>query len=283
MINNVQSLKDKLRNVAKEKNVDFNVAMRFYMYDCFIKRLSQSHFKENFILKGGFYLSTLFGIDTRSTMDIDTAIMNLNLTKENLRDIFNEIIKIDVQDNVKFQIEKLEHIRDENEYGGLRVTIEFKFETLHDRFHIDIATGDPIYPEPYDYNYNSIIEHDIYPIKSYSIETVLSEKIETILRRLEANGRMKDFYDIYLINKFTFKEIDKSNFRKAIEMTFAYRNFNNNIYECFMIIEDSHLLQMRWSAYVRKNKYARGISFQDTISCLKNYIDILLPVYINEK
>lgn len=178
MIKSVQSLKDKLRNVAKEKNVDFNVVMRFYMYDCFIKRLSQSHFKENFILKGGFYLSTLFGIDTRSTMDRDTAIMNISLSKENIIKIINEIINIDVHDHAKFQINKIEQIRDENEYGGLRVTIEFKFEMLHDRFHIDIVTGNPIYPEPYDYNYKSIVEQEVYSVKSYTLETVLSEKLK---------------------------------------------------------------------------------------------------------
>lgn len=279
MIKSAQSLKDKLRNISREKGVNFNSVMRFYMYDCFIKRLSLSIYRENFILKGGFYLSILFGIDTRSTMDIDTAIMNTSLSKENIIKIINEIINIDVHDHAKFQINKIEQIRDENEYGGLRVTIKFKFETIQDSFHIDVATGDPIYPEPYDYNYKSIVEQEVYPVKSYTLETVLSEKIETILRRLEANGRMKDFYDIYLIYKFTFERLNIDYFRNAIEKTFSYRGFKDDLYDCFLIIENSSILQRKWNAYVRKNKYARGITFSDTIYCLKRYIDVLVPIY----
>ena len=187
MIKSAQSLKDKLRNISREKVVDFNSVMRFYMYDCFIKRLSLSIYRDNFILKGGFYLSTLFGINTRSTMDIDTTIMNTSLSKENIIKIINEIINIDVHDHVKFQTNKIEQIRDENEYGGLRVTIKFKFETIQDSFHIDIATGDPIYPKPHDYNYRSIVGEEIYPVKSYTLETILSEKIETILRKYKEN------------------------------------------------------------------------------------------------
>ena len=278
MIKSAQSLKDKLRNISREKDVDFNSVMRFYMYDCFIKRLSLSIYRDNFILKGGFYLSTLFGINTRSTMDIDTTIMNTSLSKENIIKIINEIINIDVHDNIKFQINKIEQIRDENEYGGLRVTIKFKFETIQDSFHIDIATGDPIYPKPHDYNYRSIVGEEIYPVKSYTLETILSEKIETILRRLEANGRMKDFYDIYLIYKFTFERLNKDRFRNAVKKTFSYRAFNDDLYDCFVIIEHSSILQRKWNAYVRKNKYARNITFSDTICCLKKYIDLLVPI-----
>ena len=278
MIKSAQSLKDKLRNISREKDVDFNSVMRFYMYDCFIKRLSLSIYRDNFILKGGFYLSTLFGINTRSTMDIDTTIMNTSLSKENIIKIINKIIKIDVHDHVKFQINKIEQIRDENEYGGLRVTIKFKFETIQDSFHIDIATGDPIYPKPHNYNYRSIVGEEIYPVKSYTLETILSEKIETILRRLEANGRMKDFYDIYLIYKFTFERLNKDRFRNAVKKTFSYRAFNDDLYECFVIIEHSSILQKKWNAYARKNKYARNITFSDTICCLKKYIDLLVPI-----
>lgn len=278
MIKSAQSLKDKLRNISREKDVDFNSVMRFYMYDCFIKRLSLSIYRDNFILKGGFYLSTLFGINTRSTMDIDTTIMNTSLSKENIIKIINEIINIDVHDHVKFQINKIEQIRGENEYGGLRVTIKFKFETIQDSFHIDIATGDPIYPKPHNYNYRSIVEEEMYPVKSYTLETILSEKIETILRRLEANGRMKDFYDIYLIYKFTFERLNKDRFRNAVKKTFSYRAFNDDLYDCFLIIEHSSILQKKWNAYVRKNKYARNITFSDTICCLKKYIDLLVPI-----
>lgn len=130
MNNSAQAVKDRLKNISKEKNVDFNSIMRFYMYDRFVERLSKSKYKDNFVLKGGFYLSVLLGIDNRSTMDIDTLIRNIAFTKKNLIKMVNEIINIDVQDNVKFIIEKTEPIRGEEEYGGLRITIIFTLENI---------------------------------------------------------------------------------------------------------------------------------------------------------
>ena len=132
MSNSIQAVKDKLRNISREKNIDFNSVMRFYMYDRFVERLSKSKYKDNFILKGGFYLSKLFGLDNRSTMDIDTAIRKTNLSLENVIKMITEIINIDVDDNVKFEIEKTESIRDEDEYGGLRITIKFTLENIID-------------------------------------------------------------------------------------------------------------------------------------------------------
>ena len=143
--NTAQSVKDKLKNISKEKNVDFNSVLRFYMYDRFIERLAKSKYKENFILKGGFYLSNIFGIDNRSTMDIDTAIRNVEFTEINLVTMITEIINLDIEDNVSFEIKKIEPIRDEDEYGGFRITFIFKLENMRDSFHIDLATGDPIY------------------------------------------------------------------------------------------------------------------------------------------
>ncbi len=181
MNNIAQSVKDKLRNISKEKNVDFNAVMRFYMYDRFIERLSKSKYRENIILKGGFYLSSLFGIDNRSTIDIDTSVQKTKFTSENIIKIVTEIINIDVKDNVKFRIEKTESIRDEDEYGGLRITVNFSLENIKDKFHIDIATGDPIYPGPNYYSYEPLIGNEVYKVWSYNLETILAEKLETIL------------------------------------------------------------------------------------------------------
>lgn len=217
MSNSAQAVKDKLKNISKDKNVDFNSVMRFYMYDRFIERLSKSKYKDNFILKGGFYLSKLFGLDNRSTMDIDTAIRKTKFTEDNVIKMITEIINIDINDNVKFEIEKREFIRDEDEYGGLRITINFMLENMKDSFHIDIATGDPIHPGPDDYKYESLIGNEVYKVWSYNLETVLAEKIETILGKLEISSRMKDYYDIYLIHKFKFNKINKTKFRGAVE------------------------------------------------------------------
>lgn len=280
MSNSAQAVKDKLKNVSKEKNIDFNSVMRFYMYDRFVERLSKSKYKDNFILKGGFYLSKLFGIDNRSTMDIDTAIRKAKFTEENIIKMITEIINIDVDDNVTFKIEKTELIRDEDEYGGLSVTINFMMENIKDKFHIDIVTGDPIHRGPDDYYYQSLIGNEVYKVWSYNLETVLAEKIETILSKLETSSRMKDYYDIYLIHKFKFNKINKTKFRGAVEKTFEKRNFNADLITNLNIVKDSRILREKWTSYARKNNYARDLDFEETIKCLEDFIDILVPVAV---
>lgn len=280
MSNSAQAVKDKLRNISKEKNIDFNSVMRFYMYDRFVERLSKSKYKDNFILKGGFYLSKLFGLDNRSTMDIDTAIRKTKFTEENIIKMITEIINIDVDDNVKFGIEKTEPIRDEDEYGGLRITINFTLENMRDSFHIDIATGDPIHPGPDDYKYESLIGNEVYKVWSYNLETVLAEKIETILSKLEASSRMKDYYDIYLIHKFKFNKINKTKFRGAVEKTFEKREFNADLIVNLNVVKDSKILRDKWTSYSRKNSYARNLEFDETIKCLEEFIDIIVPVAV---
>lgn len=278
MSNSAQAVKDKLREISKEKNVDFNSVMRFYMYDRFVERLSKSKYKDNFILKGGFYLSKLFGLDNRSTMDIDTAIRKTKFTEENIIKMITEIINKDVDDNVKFGIEKTEPIRDEDKYYGLRITINFTLENIRDRFHIDIATGDPIHPGPDDYKYESLIGNEVYKVWSYNLETVLAEKIETILSKLEASSRMKDYYDIYLIHKFN--KINKTKFRGAVEKTFEKREFNADLIANLNVVKDSKILRDKWTSYSRKNSYARNLEFDETIKCLEEFIDIIVPVSI---
>lgn len=280
MNNSAQSVKDKLKNISREKNVDFNSIMRFYMYDRFIERLAKSKYKDNFILKGGFYLSKLFGLDNRSTMDIDTAINKTMFTEENVIKKITEIINIDVDDSVKFKIEKKELIRDEDEYGGLRITINFTLENMKDSFHIDIATGDPIYPCPINYKYESLIGNEVYQVWSYNLETVLAEKIETILSKLEASSRMKDYYDIYLIHKFKFNKINKNEFRGAVEKTFEKREFNADLIASLNIVKNSKILKDKWASYSRKNSYAKNLEFGATIKCLEEFIEILIPVVV---
>ena len=280
MSNSAQAVKDKLKNVSREKNVDFNSVMRFYMYDRFVERLSKSKYKDNFILKGGFYLSKLFGLDNRSTMDIDAAIRKAEFTEKNLIKMINEIINIDVGDNVKFKIEITEPIRDEDEYGGLRITINFMLENIKDKFHIDLATGDPIYPRPDNYKYESLMGDEIYKVWSYNLETVLAEKIETILSKLETSSRMKDYYDIYLIYKFKFDKIDKEKFRGAVEKTFKKREFDADLITYLNIVKESKVLKDKWISYSRKNSYARDVEFEDTLKCLEQFIDIIVPVAV---
>ena len=278
MSNSLQAIKDKIIKISNEKNVEFNTVMRFYMYDKFIERLAKSKYKDNFVLKGGFYLSKLFGIDNRSTIDIDAMIRKTKFEKENIIKMITEIIDINIDDNTKFEIKKTEPIRDEDEYGGLRITINFSLENMKDSFHIDVATGDPIYPGPIDYKYETLIDGNFYKVWSYSLETALAEKIETILTKLETSSRMKDYYDIYLIHKFNV--INKTKFKIAIEKTFKKRNFKADLITNLNIVKNSKVLKEKWKSYSRKNSYAKDLSFDETIKCLEEFVKLIVVVAI---
>ena len=208
-------------------------------------------------------------------MDIDTAIRYIEFKEENLVKMISEILNIDISDNVKFKIEKTEPIRDEDEYGGLRITISFNLENIRDKFHIDLATGDPIYPKAINYKYEALIENKSYSVWSYNIETLLAEKMETILSKLETSSRMKDYYDIYLIHKFSFNKINKDILKGAVKRTFKKRNFKANIINNFTIIEESKILRENWLSYTRKNKYAKDIKFEEIIRCLRDFIELI--------
>lgn len=275
---NSMQLKDKLRSIFKEKNVDFNTLLRLYMYDRFLERLSKSKYRDNFILKGGFYLSTLFGVENRATMDIDTTFRNASFDEETIIKMINEIVSIKIDDNAKLSYLGIEPIRDEDEYGGFRVTILVKYETMKQSFHIDIATGDPITPKEIRYKYLPLLGAYYVDLYAYNMETILDEKIETMLNRLELNGRTRDFYDIYLIYKKEWQNINIDHFRKAIDKTFTKRKYNGNPFEALDIIRNSEILKERWNKYQRNFSYAEGIEFEDIMNCLEIMIEQFEPV-----
>ena len=270
---NSMQLKDKLKNISNEKNVDFNTLLRLYMYDRFLERLSKSKYRDNFVLKGGFYLSTLFGVENRATMDIDTAFRNANFDEKTIVKMIKEIISIEVDDNAKLKYIGISPIRDEDEYGGFRVTIQVEYDNMKQSFHIDIATGDPITPKEIRYKYLPLLGDYYVDLYAYNMETILAEKIETMLSRLELNGRTRDFYDIYLIYKKEWQSINIDHFRKAIDKTFAKRKYNGNPFEALDIIRNSEILKERWNKYQRNFSYAEGIEFEDIMNCLEIMIE----------
>ena len=268
-------LKDKLKNISKEKNVDFNTLLRLYMYDRFIERLSLSKYKDNFILKGGFYLSTLFGVENRTTMDIDTAFKNANFNEGTIVEMLKEILSIEINDSAKLNYLGLSPIRNEAEYGGFRADIQIEIDNIKEKFHIDIATGDPITPKEINYKYKPILGDNYIKLWAYNIETVLAEKIETVLSRVELNGRMRDFYDIYLIYTRDWENVNLEYFRNAIEKTFYKREYVGEPLVALDLIIDSNVLKERWKNYQKRYKYASNIDFDEILICLKKIIDII--------
>ncbi|HOO67832.1 MAG TPA: nucleotidyl transferase AbiEii/AbiGii toxin family protein [Bacilli bacterium] len=275
---NSMQLKDKIRNIANKKNIDFSNVFRLYMYDRFIERLSVSKYKDNFILKGGFYLSALFGIENRATMDIDTAITKAIFNEKHIRKMLEIIVKINLNDNAILKLVKLVTIREEDDYGGYRATISVEIENIRESFQIDIATGDPITPKAIIYKYLPTLGNKHINLWAYNIETVLAEKIETILTRATGSSRIRDYYDIYLIYKMYWDNVNKYHFRKAVENTFKKRKFNKDINETINIIKNSLVLKERWVSYTKKYKYAKDISFDEILKCLESIVSHLYNI-----
>ncbi|MEA5017561.1 MAG: nucleotidyl transferase AbiEii/AbiGii toxin family protein [Erysipelotrichaceae bacterium] len=272
---NDRQLKDKIRNIAKKKNVDFNTVFRLYMYDRFIERLAISKYKDNFIIKGGFYLSVLFGVENRATMDIDTAITNASFDVGNIKNMLEDIISIDINDNAILKLTSISSIRDIDEYGGYRVTIHIIIENIKEVIQIDIATGDPITPGAINYKYLPILGNEVIYLWAYNIETVLAEKLETILSRAEANSRTRDYYDVYMICEMYLESINIIDLKKAVRKTFEKRKYNGNIINTLKVIEESVILLNRWQSYSTKYNYARDVSYMDVIESLQTLIRII--------
>lgn len=273
---NSRQVKDKLKNIAIKRNLDFNTLLRLHMYDRFIERLSVSKYRDNFILKGGFYLSILFGLESRSTKDIDTAIKDANFTKENVEEMIKNIISIDINDGALIDFVEIDNIREEDQYGRFRVVLNVKVGTIRENFQIDIATGDPITPSPIIYKYRSILGDNYVNVWAYNIETVIAEKLETILRRAEANSRIRDYYDLYLIYTKGWKKVNIRNLRKAVIKTFQKRNYNGDIDETISILKESEIIKKHWNLYKKKYDYASNIDYNEIIKCIEEIAKVII-------
>ena len=223
-------------------------------------------------------ISSIVGIDMRNTLDMDATIKGFELTKKNLQKILNEIITINVGDDVTFEILMIKDIRDEAEYFGYRVTLNAKFDTIFQKFKIDISTGDVITPKEIEYNFKLLFEDRKIGILAYNLETVLSEKIEGVISKGIANTRARDYYDIFILEKFQKNNINNKVLKQAIINKFLERGtyeYLENIEKCMSEIENSEDLKEIWKNYQNKFSYAEDISYQDTINAIKEFIKIV--------
>lgn len=272
MIKNAKSLKDKARNVANENAISIQQVLQNYMFERVLERLSKSEYKENFIIKGGLLLSSIMGINLRTTMDMDTNITGINLDKEELSKILNEVLNMDIGDNVAFKIEKIEDIKQEEYYGGYQFKIIATYENIKVQFHIDVSTGDVITPRAIEYKYKKLFDNSYIDILSYNQETIIAEKLQAILERKTKNSRMKDYYDLYFFVNYRWNTIDKNILVEAIIKTFATRNSINelkNISETIKNLENNQFLNKLWVDYSQKHEYSKNIKFNDTIEAIE--------------
>jgi len=272
---NAMSLKGQIRNIAKTKGVSAQVVLQNYFFERFLNRLSRSEYKEKFILKGGLLIAAMSGLDARSTMDMDATVHSLTLNEDHIKTIINTICSVPANDKINFDITDIAFIRDDDEYGGFRVSLNAIFETINAPLSIDITTGDVITPKPVKRIFKSFFNSSAqFELWTYNIETILAEKVETILRRGVINTRPRDFYDVYLISKT--QDFNKGIFHKALSATSEHRGTTekiSNTPEIIKVIEESPFLKQHWERYRKEYLYAKDISFEDTITTIRHLLD----------
>ena len=264
------SLKAKIRNIAKQKNIPAQVILQNYMFERLLVRLSASEYKEKFVLKGGMLVAAIVGLDNRATMDLDTTLKNLPLTPEAIRSALEQVCSIPSGDGVTFEIGTISPIREDDIYGGYRVMLNAKFDTLLTPLSIDVSTGDAITPHAVQYNFSEIFNDEKpYELWAYNIETVMAEKVETILRRGVFNTRPRDFYDAYILA--TTQEFDRTVFADALKATADHRGTTQQIADVPAIllnIEESPELKTMWEKYRKQFAYAADIEYGQIMAVL---------------
>ena len=273
---NYNELFEKSKELANKSGLTQLELYQRFMFERILERISVSKYNSNFILKGGLLLSAMLGIESRSTRDMDISIKGIDVSKEKMLDVLNEILSIDVNDKVKFKVVNITDIREDDEYCGNKYHLVGKLENLKVALEIDISTGDEITPRELNYEYHSLFENKKIYIDSYNIETILAEKIETILRRGKYNARMKDYYDIYFFLNKLKAEINVDIFRQALENTIMQRDSSEYMKDYHKILDElliNDRIHKNWNSYRSKTKYAENIDFDDIISILIAFLN----------
>lgn len=259
---------DICHKISKSSGLSFNIVMVYFFLESVLFRLAKSEYREFFVFKGGFLLSNIVGIKTRSTVDIDFLLRNLEFSERQIITILKDALKKDVKSEIDYEISRIDPIKEENRYGGFRVKILCRLENIRQIVSLDIATGDVVTPHAMDYRYVSLFGDENIQIQSYPIETILAEKLQTIYSRGVFNSRSKDFYDLHILYKLKNNEINDDLLKVACMRTFGYRKTAFDIpkmIELFELLKKDEVFKQRWRAYSKKNSYIQGILFEDVI------------------
>lgn len=280
MITTARQLKDLIRNLSKKKSADAQILVRNYMMERFLERISLSEYKNQFILKGGMLVAAMVGLDARATMDLDATIKGTNVSVEDVEMIISKIISIPLNDGVSFRIKRISEIMEEADYPGVRVSMETKFDGVITPLKIDISTGDIITPREIKYNFNLMLENRTIEVWAYNLETVLAEKLETVISRNVTNTRMRDFYDIYILQKLYGEQLSKDVLRDALVATAKKRETleqieTEDIDEVFDEIQSSSVMENLWKAYQRNYSYSADIPWHTIMKSIRTLYEII--------
>lgn len=271
MFSNANSFKAKIKNISKDKGIPAQQVQQHYLIEQVLKLISTSSYRDSFIVKGGYLIGQMIGLDKRTTMDLDVTLKGTEMSRENLIHIFEEILCSNT-DGFSFSVDKLEPIRQDDEYGGFSLKLNATFDTLKEVVFIDITTGDKITPREITYSMTSIFTNESIKIWTYNLETVLAEKLETIISRGLASTRPRDRYDLFTLYKLRKEEINLEVLKNALENTAEKRKSKDTIYnweEQVGGIEISDYQKELWIRYQRQFKYAKDISFDNSVQVIR--------------
>lgn len=273
-----EQIKGEIRNISKKTGVNANSLLQMCLFEGILEKISKSKNKNHIILKGGLLISSLIGVEMRSTLDMDTTIRGLPMNEENISKILHEILEITIDADIVYRLIKLERIRKEDLYEDFCATISCRYGKINANLNIDITTGDIITPKEIQYSYEKILEEGSISILTYTIETIIAEKFETISSRNITTTRARDFYDLYMLYKLYKSKIDRNVLKEAITLTSQHRNSFSLVLQYKEIVKlfyQSNSLKNLWDKYIQNNPYAKEISFDDTISIYEEIGSIL--------
>lgn len=265
MIKSSTQLKDLIRNLSKKKSADAQILMRNYMMERFLERISVSKYQDKFILKGGMLVAAMVGLDARATMDIDATIKGADVNVEAVENIIADIVSVPLEDGVKFRIKQISEIMDEAEYPGVRVSMETEFDGVRTPLKIDISTGDVITPKEIQYSFKLMLEERSIEVWAYNLETVMAEKLETVISRNITNTRMRDFYDIHILLSLYGNMLDTNVLGEALQATARKRETEYHLKdaeEIFKEVQEDSGMEKLWKSYQKKFSYATDISWK---------------------
>lgn len=264
---NAMQLKAIVKNIAKEKKISAQLVLQNYMLERFLERVALSPYRENFIIKGGFLIASMVGLDSRATMDMDATIKAYPVNRETIQSMIEGILDVPVDDGISFEFRSIGEIREGDEYTGYRVALTANYEKMAVPLKLDITTGDKITPREIEYEYKLMLEDRSICVLAYNLPTILAEKLETVISRGDQNTRPRDYYDIFILTKLQSGNIDLGTLREALMATAEKRGSIELIKqyaEIMQVVRNSPVMNRQWGDYRKDFEYAAGIEFEET-------------------
>ena len=275
---NAMQLKALIKNLAKEKCISAQLVLQNYMLERFLERISLSSYRDNFIIKGGFLIASMVGLDTRATMDMDATIKGYPVKEDSIRKMIEEILGIPIEDGITFRLQSIHEIREDDEYSGYRASLIAEYGRMAVPLKLDITSGDKITPREIEYSYKLMWENRSISVLAYNLSTILAEKLETILSRADQNTRPRDYYDVYILTKLQGENIDAKTLSLALSATSEKRgsaHLFSQFRDILSTVKSSSVMKIRWENYQKDFDYAKGIEFEECCNAISTLLESL--------